>query len=102
MARLFILYKRVDKEKVFNLKKHIEAYAGEKCWINLDGIESDAQFKVVTYKLDPQSSFTEDTVYLVSDGIKEAISVLITHWQILLSIILWNIQTLSSSALSAP
>lgn len=45
MSRIFISYKRVDKEKVFKIKDQIEAALGEKCWIDLDGIESDAQFK---------------------------------------------------------
>ena len=44
MARIFISYKRVDKEKVFRIKDQIEATISEKCWIDLDGIESDAQF----------------------------------------------------------
>lgn len=43
-ARIFISYKRVDKDRVFELKKEIENETGEKCWIDLDGIESDAQF----------------------------------------------------------
>lgn len=47
MTRIFISYKRVDKEKVFKLKNQIEGQTGEKCWIDLDGIESDAQFKNV-------------------------------------------------------
>ena len=47
MARIFISYKRVDKEKVFRIKDQIESALGEKCWIDLDGIESDAQFKNV-------------------------------------------------------
>ena len=47
MARIFISYKRVDKDKVFKLKNQIESQTGEKCWIDLDGIESDAQFKNV-------------------------------------------------------
>lgn len=45
--RIFISYKRVDKEQVFKLKKEIEAQTGEMCWIDLDGIESDEQFKNV-------------------------------------------------------
>ena len=44
MSRIFISYKREDKDKVFPLKDKIEAATGEKCWIDLDGIESDAQF----------------------------------------------------------
>lgn len=47
MSRIFISYKRVDKEKVFKIKDQIESALGEKCWIDLDGIESDAQFKNV-------------------------------------------------------
>lgn len=50
MARIFISYKRVDKDKVFHLKDRIEAITGEKCWIDLDGIESDAQFKNIIIK----------------------------------------------------
>lgn len=45
--RIFISYKRVDKDKVFRIKDRIEKETGEKCWIDLDGIESDAQFKNV-------------------------------------------------------
>lgn len=47
MARIFISYKRVDKVNVFKIKDQIEATLGVKCWIDLDGIESDAQFKNV-------------------------------------------------------
>ncbi|MGM9833436.1 MAG: toll/interleukin-1 receptor domain-containing protein [Candidatus Limisoma sp.] len=47
MARVFISYKRVDKAKVFKLKDKIQAAIGEDCWIDLDGIESDAMFKSV-------------------------------------------------------
>lgn len=50
MSRIFISYKRADKEKVFELKDQIEAATGEKCWIDLDGIESDAQFANVIIK----------------------------------------------------
>ena len=42
--RIFISYKRVDKERVFAIKNGIEQATGEKCWIDLDGIESNAQF----------------------------------------------------------
>ena len=44
MDRIFISYKREDKEVVFKIKDDIEKHVGEKCWIDLDGIESDAQF----------------------------------------------------------
>ena len=50
MPRIFISYKRADKEKVFAIKDKIEAATGEKCWIDLDGIESDAQFANVIIK----------------------------------------------------
>ena len=44
---IFISYKRVDKERVFKLKHNIESNTGQQCWIDLDGIESDAQFASV-------------------------------------------------------
>jgi len=50
VARIFISYKRVDKTKVFRIKDQVESALGEKCWIDLDGIESDAQFKNVIIK----------------------------------------------------
>ena len=50
MPKIFISYKRVDKNKVFKIKDQIESALGEKCWIDLDGIESDAQFKNVIIK----------------------------------------------------
>ena len=48
--RIFISYKRVDKERVFAIKDGIEQAIGEKCWIDLEGIESNAQFaaKIMT------------------------------------------------------
>ncbi len=42
--RIFISYKRDDKDKVLRIKDEIERTVGERCWIDLDGIESDAQF----------------------------------------------------------
>ena len=50
MPRVFISYKRADKDKVFPLKDKIEAAIGEPCWIDLDGIESDAWFVNVIMK----------------------------------------------------
>ena len=47
MARIFISYKRVDKDRVFLLRNKIEAEIRERCWIDLEGIESDAQFRNV-------------------------------------------------------
>ncbi len=34
----------VDKSKIFEIKDLIERGMGIFCWIDLDGIESDAQF----------------------------------------------------------
>ena len=42
--RIFISYKRVDKDRVFAIKDGIEQATRAKCWIDLDGIESNAQF----------------------------------------------------------
>lgn len=47
---IFISYKRRDKKKVFELKDYIEKSVGINCWIDLDGIESDAQFINVIIK----------------------------------------------------
>lgn len=38
MSRIFISYKRVDKEKVFKIKDQIESALGEKCWIDFKGL----------------------------------------------------------------
>lgn len=58
MSRVFISYKRADKEKVFPLKDKIEAAIGEPCWIDLDGIESDAQFvNVIMQAIDDAEIF---------------------------------------------
>lgn len=43
-GRIFISYKRDDKDVVFKIKDDIEKHVGEKCWIDLYGIESNAQF----------------------------------------------------------
>ncbi len=44
---IFISYKRIDKERVLVIKDFIESHTGLYCWIDLDGIESDAQFEDV-------------------------------------------------------
>ena len=41
---IFISYKRVDKDRVFRLKAQIDKSVGVESWIDLEGIESDAQF----------------------------------------------------------
>lgn len=48
--RIFISYKRANKDIVFKIKDDIEKNVGEKCWIDLDAIESDAQFVDVIIK----------------------------------------------------
>lgn len=58
MPRVFISYKRADKDKVFPLKEKIETAIGEPCWIDLDGIESDAQFvNVIMQAIDDSEIF---------------------------------------------
>lgn len=44
MERIFISYKRANKDKVYPLVERIEKELGVKCWVDLDGIESSAQF----------------------------------------------------------
>lgn len=44
MERIFISYKRADKAAVFSIRDRIEKTVGVSCWIDIDGIESDAQF----------------------------------------------------------
>lgn len=41
---IFISYKRMDFEHVAPIKDRIEKETGAACWIDTDGIESDAQF----------------------------------------------------------
>lgn len=48
--RLFISYKRDNLDVVWLIKNNIEKQTGENCWIDLDGIESDAQFANVIIK----------------------------------------------------
>lgn len=48
--RIFISYKRVDKERVFAIKDGIKKATDEDCWIDFDGIESDEQFSNVIVK----------------------------------------------------
>lgn len=41
---IFISYKRVNKAAVFDVVKKIEQRLGVKCWVDLDGLESNVQF----------------------------------------------------------
>ena len=47
MARIFVSYKRLNKDQVFPLVEKIEQQVGEKCWVDLEGIESSVQFASV-------------------------------------------------------
>ena len=44
---VFISYKRANKELVFPIVKHIEEKLNVRCWVDLEGIESSAQFASV-------------------------------------------------------
>lgn len=50
LSQIFISYKRDDLDMVWSIKDIIEKQTGENCWIDLDGIESDAQFANVIIK----------------------------------------------------
>lgn len=47
MARIFISYKRQDKDIVFPIVEEIKQKTGVDCWIDLEGIESGDQFQNV-------------------------------------------------------
>lgn len=47
MSKLFVSYKRADKDKVFPLIQKMESQLDFKFWIDIDGIESDEQFSNV-------------------------------------------------------
>ena len=46
-ARIFISYKRKNKDQVFSIVEKIETQLGVKCWVDLDSIESSAQFRSI-------------------------------------------------------
>ena len=50
MARIFISYKRADKEKVLGIVDLLQSELKEACWMDIDGIESHAQFVSVIIK----------------------------------------------------
>ena len=50
MSRVFVSYKRNDKDRVFPIVQEIEEQIGEKCWIDLDGIEASGHFPHVICK----------------------------------------------------
>lgn len=50
MARIFISYKRADKEKVLGIVDRLQTELREPCWMDIDGIESHAQFVSVIIK----------------------------------------------------
>lgn len=50
MERIFISYKRVNKDQVFKLIERIEQTLGVECWYDKKGIESSSQFEYVICK----------------------------------------------------
>ena len=57
--RIFISYKRDDKDIVFKIKDDIEKNVGEMCWIDLDDIKCDANYfvDVITKSIDEADIF---------------------------------------------
>jgi len=47
MAKIFVSYKRKDKEKVLSIVNRIQQELGIECWMDISGIESHAQFASV-------------------------------------------------------
>lgn len=47
MSKIFISYKRLDKEKVFPIVQEIRQKTDIDCWLDLEGIESGDQFQNV-------------------------------------------------------
>lgn len=47
MAKIFVSYKRKDKEKVLSIVNRIQQELGVGCWMDISGIESHAQFASV-------------------------------------------------------
>ena len=47
MVKIFISYKRQDKDKVLPIVEEIKQKTGVDCWIDLEGIESGDQFQNV-------------------------------------------------------
>ena len=44
MAKIFVSYKRKDKEKVLSVVNRIQKELNVECWMDISGIESNAQF----------------------------------------------------------
>ena len=63
MARIFISYKRADKDKVFPLKDQIEAAIGEPCWIDEEGIKD---YDIWTKKLSEAIKEADVFLYMYS------------------------------------
>ena len=57
--RIFISYKRDDKDIVFKIKDDIEKNVGEMCWIDLDDIKCDVNYfvDVITKSIDEADIF---------------------------------------------
>ena len=70
MAQIFISYKRVNKDKVFSLVSKIENTLECKCWVDIEGIESSAQFASVICRAIDQADvvlFMHSSVHLSID-----------------------------------
>ena len=63
--KVFVSYSRADKDKVLPLVKNLEKSLGIKFWIDLDGIESAAQFEEVIIRAIDQA---EVVLFMLSDN----------------------------------
>ena len=50
MSKVFVSYKRDDKDKVFPIVEKLEKVLGVSCWVDLTGIDGDKQFTSVIIK----------------------------------------------------
>lgn len=50
MKKIFISYKRADKDIVMPIVDRINSELGEICWIDLDGIETNSIFETKIVK----------------------------------------------------
>ena len=63
--KVFVSYSRADKDKVLPLVKSLEKSVGTKFWIDLEGIESAAQFEEVIIRAIDQA---EVVLFMLSDN----------------------------------
>lgn len=91
--KIFISYSRHDKDLVFPFVERLERELQEKCWIDLEGIESGSQFEdVIIHAIDGceillfmlsekslQSEWTKREVYYAEEEQKRIIPVVLDH-----------------------